>query len=86
MSMRDELRKTALKHFMAAVETDDPDTVHRLLESAHDCVRSAAMEAASCYAVVWRIKAPTRGSLSLGRSISTGLTGSSSSSPIGDGR
>jgi len=53
MGMRDEYRKTALKYFMAAQEANDPDTAHRLLETAQECVRLAAIETARQHAI-WR--------------------------------
>jgi len=57
MSIPDQYRMIALKLFIAAEETDDPDAVHRLLDTAHQCMRSAAIEAASYHALAWGNKA-----------------------------
>jgi hypothetical protein len=61
MSMRDEYRKTALKYFMAAEETVDPDTVHRLLESGQGWVRVAAAVEGANYRALARCNTGRRG-------------------------
>jgi len=49
--MRDEYRKTALKYFMAAQEANDPEMVHRLSETAQECIRLASIETALHHAL-----------------------------------